>query len=126
LLFDELVPFTSFFGVISAEPISRIEFEAVDGLGELMGDLAFGTENVLSISENALDGFTYFPNPTNSVLSLKSVQTIDQVAIFNLLGQKVMAIEIGATLADIDVSGLTTGTYIMKVIVEGKTGTYKV
>ncbi|MCB0452862.1 MAG: T9SS type A sorting domain-containing protein [Aequorivita sp.] len=81
---------------------------------------------ILGVSENALEGFAYYPNPTNGALSLKSVNNIDSVAIFNLLGQSVLSSKIGATTTDLDISGLTTGTYIMKVTVEGQTGTYKV
>ena len=78
------------------------------------------------VSQNALEGFAYYPNPTSNVLSLKSVNSIDSVAIFNLLGQRVMDTKIGATTSDINLSGLTAGTYIMKVTVAGQTGTYKV
>ncbi len=78
------------------------------------------------VSENALEGFAYYPNPTSDVLSLKSVNSIDSVAIFNLLGQRVLDTKIGATTSDISLSGLTAGTYIMKVTVAGQTGTYKV
>ncbi len=82
-----------------------------------------GTQGV---SENALEGFAYYPNPTSEVLSLKSVNSIDSVAIYNLLGQRVIDTKIGATTSDINLSGLTAGTYIMKVVVEGQTGTFKV
>jgi len=81
---------------------------------------------ILGVSENALEGFAYYPNPTNGALSLKSVNNIDSVAIFNLLGQSVLSSKVGATTTDLDISGLTTGTYIMKVTVDGQTGTYKV
>lgn len=79
-----------------------------------------------SISENALEDFTYYPNPTNRILSLKSVNNIDTVAIFNLLGQQVISTNIGANTSDISLSGLKAGTYIMKVTVDGQIGTYKV
>ncbi|MDN3723880.1 T9SS type A sorting domain-containing protein [Aequorivita sp. SDUM287046] len=81
---------------------------------------------ILGVSENALQGFAYYPNPTNGALSLKSVNNIDSVAIYNLLGQSVLNTKVGATTSNLDISGLTTGTYIMKVTVEGQTGTYKV
>ena len=81
---------------------------------------------ILGVSENALEGFVYYPNPTNGALSLKSVNNIDTVAIYNLLGQSVLSSKIGATTSDLDISALTTGTYIMKVTVEGQTGPYKV
>src|SRR5690606_41724772 len=80
----------------------------------------------LGVSENALEGFAYYPNPTSGILSLKSVNNIDSVAIFNLLGQSVLSSKIRATTSNLDISGLTTGAYIMKVNVEGQTGTYKV
>lgn len=78
------------------------------------------------VSENSLDGFAYYPNPTSDILSLKSVNSIDSVAIYNLLGQRVIDTKIGATTSDINLSGLTAGTYIMKVVVDGQTGTFKV
>ncbi len=80
----------------------------------------------LSVADNTLGGFTFYPNPTNGALSLKAVKNIDSVAIYNLLGQSVLNSKIGATTSNLDISGLTTGTYIMKVTVEGQTGTYKV
>ena len=85
-----------------------------------------GTCASLGVSENALAGFSFYPNPSTEVLSLKSANSIESVAIFNLLGQQVISSKIGATTSDINVSGLAAGTYIMKVTVDGQTGTYKV
>ncbi|MCB0464688.1 MAG: T9SS type A sorting domain-containing protein, partial [Aequorivita sp.] len=81
---------------------------------------------LLSVGENSLAGFSYYPNPTNGKLSLNSVSDIESVSMYNLLGQQVLSSKIGATTSDLDISGLTTGTYIMKVTVDGQTGTYKV
>src|SRR5690606_4360192 len=80
----------------------------------------------IGIAENSLEGFVYYPNPTNGNLSLKSVNNIEAVSIYNLLGQNVLNSEIGATTADLDISNLNTGTYIMKVTVDGQTGSYKI
>jgi hypothetical protein len=82
--------------------------------------------DVQGVSDNALAGFVYYPNPTTDVLSLKSVNNIDSIAIFNLLGQRVLDATIGATTSEVNLSGLKTGAYVMKVTVEGQTGTYKV
>ena len=51
---------------------------------------------------------------------------IEQVAIFTMLGQKVVDQTIGATTSQLNISHLATGTYIMKVSVNGQTGTYKI
>ena len=92
-------------------------------------DLVYNFEgncNPLSVANNTLGGFTYYPNPTNGALSLKSVNNIEKVTIFNLLGQKVMDANIGATTSELNISNLKTGTYLMQVTVDGQTGTFKV
>lgn len=80
----------------------------------------------LSIADNTLEGFSYYPNPTSGGISLKSDNNIDAVVIYNLLGQKVIETRINATTSTISLADLTVGTYIMYVTVEGKIGTYKV
>ena len=81
---------------------------------------------VIGIAENALEGFAFSPNPTSDVLSLKSVNNIESVAMYNLLGQQVLSTTVDATSSELDLSSLVTGTYIMKVTVDGQSGTYKV
>ncbi len=85
-----------------------------------------GDCNPLSVSENALAGFSYFPNPTTDILSLKSASIIESVSLYNLLGQQVLSTAVAATTSEINLAGLTTGTYIMKVTVDGQEGTFKV
>lgn len=80
----------------------------------------------LSVADNEIAGFNYYPNPTNDVMHISATKNIESVAVYNLLGQKVITSTIGATSSDLNLSGLTAGAYIMKVTVEGKTGTYKI
>jgi hypothetical protein len=80
----------------------------------------------LGVSDNTIAGFSYYPNPTNGILNLKSVDNIEHVSLYNLLGQLVVDNRVDATASQIDISGFSTGTYLMKVTVNGQTGTYKV
>jgi hypothetical protein len=80
----------------------------------------------IGISENTIAGFSYYPNPTNGILNLNSVENIENVSMYNLLGQLVIESRVNATTSQVDISGLSTGTYLMKVTVNGETGTYKV
>lgn len=84
------------------------------------------TADPVSLAENALPGFSYYPNPTSGELSLKSANNIDAVTIYNMLGQIVLDTKVEGPSLEISLSGLTTGTYIMQVTVEGQIGTYKV
>ncbi len=80
----------------------------------------------LGVSDNTIAGFTYYPNPTNGILNLRSVDNIEQVSLYNVLGQVVLNSRINATASQVDISGLSVGTYLMKVTVNGQIGTYKV
>jgi hypothetical protein len=80
----------------------------------------------LGVANNTIEGFTYYPNPAISTLNLNSVETIEAVSIYNMLGQSVVDMAIDATSSQVDVSGLSTGTYVMKVIVNGQVGTYQI
>lgn len=85
----------------------------------------YGTP-ALSINDHVLDGFKFYPNPTNNIINLSANKNIESVALYNLLGQEVMTSTIGATSSEISLSGLSAGTYIMRVSVDGQTGTFKV
>jgi subtilisin-like proprotein convertase family protein len=88
-------------------------------------DIVIDGEN-LGADDNAIQGFTYYPNPTDGILNLNSIENIDDVAIYNLLGQQVLNQTIRATSVELNVSTLTVGAYIMKVSVNGQIGTYKI
>ena len=80
----------------------------------------------LGIADNTIEGFSYYPNPTTGILNLNSVENIEHVSIYNVLGQRVMDSRVDATTTHVDISALSAGTYLMKVIVNGQTGTYRV
>jgi len=44
------------------------------------------TGAVLGIAQNIVDGFTMYPNPVLDVLYLKADNTINAIAIYNMLG----------------------------------------
>ena len=77
------------------------------------------------ISGNSLEGFSFFPNPPADILNLKFDKTINTVCIYDLLGQQIIKSHINSSNSQLDVSELKAGTYIMKVEMNGKTGSYK-
>lgn len=81
---------------------------------------------LLSVNENVIEGFSFYPNPADETLNLSSIDTIERVAIYNLLGQEVIGQNINATSSKLDIASLSTGAYLMKVTVNGQTGVYKV
>ncbi len=80
----------------------------------------------LSVNKNDAAVVSVYPNPVKSVLNIENSETISSVKVFNLLGQQVIAKNIGANLGQLDMSALASGTYIVKVLSNDQTKTIKV
>ncbi|GAA3786903.1 hypothetical protein GCM10022271_19320 [Corallibacter vietnamensis] len=80
----------------------------------------------LSLEDFGLTGFTYFPNPVNNTLSLRGVKEIQNVAVYNMLGQEVLRTAPNAVDHDLDMSGLQTGAYFVKVSIGNSTKTVRI
>ena len=72
------------------------------------------------------ENFKAYPNPVKDFLNLSYTQDISDVAIFNLLGQQVLARKVNATESKIDMSNLSQGTYLVKLTFNGQVKTIKV
>lgn len=81
-----------------------------------------------ALSGNDFDNqnFKYYPNPVKDILNLSYAQNISNVTIFNLLGQKISDYKIDSNSTQVNMSALSQGTYIVKVIADNKTKTFKV
>ena len=89
-------------------------------------DYTINITEALGVSKmDTLSGFSFYPNPSTDIVNLNANNTIDDVQLFNLLGQQVFTAKVDATSSSMDVSHLISGTYLMKVTVQGKTANYK-
>jgi hypothetical protein len=76
-------------------------------------DVSF--EVVLSNTDFTKNSFTAYPNPVKGNLTIRNTETIQNVTVFNLLGQQMLVKKINATEGQIDMSYLAAGTYLVKV-----------
>ena len=81
-----------------------------------------------SLGNSSFDNanFTFYPNPVKDVLNLSYNQEISNVEVYNLLGQKVISNKMNATSAQIDMSNLSKGAYLVKVLSKDQVKTIKV
>jgi len=82
-------------------------------------------DNQLSVGDNTLSNFSFYPNPARNILNVKANDNIENITIYNLLGQKVISQNINAFTSNINITSLTTGLYILKANINGKSGSYK-
>lgn len=84
-------------------------------LGSAVVGLA--TASVADFSKNAV---VMYPNPATSVLNFASEDTIENIQVYNIMGQKVIDAKPSQNAASVDVSGLMNGVYIVNTTVNGK------
>jgi len=80
----------------------------------------------VSISENQIAGFKFYPNPVNHTLNLSAKDNIEEVSISNVMGQEVMHLTPNATETKVDMSQLQNGIYFVKAQVNGELTAFKV
>ena len=81
---------------------------------------------LLSNTDFDNNSFTAYPNPVKDVLKVSYAQNISDIAVYNLLGQQVLLMNVNATKGQVDMSNLATGTYLVKVNTENAVKTIKV
>lgn len=69
--------------------------------------------DVVSIGEDFVSAIVY-PNPASEVINISS-EGLTNVAVFNVMGQKMIDANLDADEYRLDVSSLTNGVYMMKV-----------
>lgn len=69
----------------------------------------------LAAGEFEGNGFKFFPNPVKDVLHLSYTEAITEASVYNMLGQQVLRQAVNANEANLDLSSLQAGTYIVKV-----------
>ncbi len=61
-----------------------------------------------------------YPNPANNVLNIDAKSNIENVSIYNLLGQEVIVETVNKQSASLDISNLQSGVYVVKTSIDGK------
>ncbi|WP_335975446.1 T9SS-dependent choice-of-anchor J family protein [Gaetbulibacter jejuensis] len=87
----------------------------------------WSTSEVLSVGDVEENSqFTYFPNPVNDKLTLNAQSNIQNVAVYNMLGQEVINASPNTLDAEVDMVNLNSGAYFVKVTIDNATKTIRV
>lgn len=93
---------------------------------EAEGPFTLSFTQPLSVPGFDASNFKAYPNPVKNVLNLDYIDDITSVTVFNLLGQQMLSREINASKGQLDMSGLTAGSYLVKVVAGSQMKTIKV
>ncbi|MFL9838059.1 GEVED domain-containing protein [Flavobacterium sp. ST-75] len=86
----------------------------------------FAVGVILGNESFAFGTFKYYPNPVSNVLNMSYTNTITGIEVYNLVGQRVIEKSYAQNEVQLDMSQLTAGTYMVKVITVDASSTIKV
>jgi len=72
-----------------------------------------------------LGNFSFYPNPASNMLNLETLNQVEEVRIFNILGQEVKVVSPNTVSPSVNVEGLQAGTYLMNVTINGASKSFK-
>ncbi len=110
--------------MLDANTNGNIYFPA-DTSDDIAGATLLGTYSVtfpaLSTSDIPDLKITYFPNPVKDVLNINSKKVLNQITIYNILGQSLITQDINTKNVLISTESLKNGAYIVQVIANDDT-----
>lgn len=89
-------------------------------------DFKLNVQPALSTDSFDPSNFKAYPNPVKDIFTISNNNTITEVTVFNLLGQQVLSAKPNSNVSHINMSGLTSGTYLIKVISDNQVKSIKV
>ena len=100
-------------------------FGPFGGYGQAL-DFTLEIEAPLSIDSFEVNDLTVYPIPTKDVLNVTYKSVINAVTVYNLLGQEVYFKSTTSANLQLDLSSLTIGIYIVKLISEEGQHSFKI
>ena len=71
----------------------------------------------VGINDNE-NNVSIYPNPANNVINVNAASNINNVEIFNMMGQRVAVIDANDTNVQINTTALSNGMYLMRITTE--------
>jgi len=93
----------------------------IEGTFDIVADATLSTQDF----DNGL-AFSYYPNPVNDNLALTAQKDIQNVSVYNMLGQEVVRTAPNAVNTEVNMSALQSGAYFVKVTIDNVTETVRV
>jgi hypothetical protein len=84
-------------------------------------DMKFGA--ALGVASFEASNIRMYPNPTSTVFTIEANNVIENVSLYNVLGQEVLARNSNSNSVTLDVANLQTGVYVVKTMIGGVNAT---
>lgn len=110
---------------LTSSQLGQITFDGYTGATILATGEVVPTSS-LGIQKQDRVAFKYYPNPVIDSITLSSNMPIVSVSVYSIVGQKVLSAQPNVISTKVDMSSLSSSTYLIEVTTEGNTETFKV
>ncbi len=98
----------------------------VAGFNQAEGVFCVQVNSTLGIENQEFTDFSYYPNPVESLLTLKAKSPIQSVKLYNMLGQLVIKTQPHTLETQINAENLQAGVYLLSVKINNSSKTFRV
>lgn len=93
-----------------------------DNVFQILGEC-----NSLGVDDESKSDFSYYPNPVKNTLTINAEKNVKSIDIYNMTGQTVFNQKLISNNSTFNISSLTAGIYMVKVVLEnGQVETFKI
>lgn len=106
--------------------LAGVDFYSASANNEMYIDDITMATGIIGIEDFTADKFSVYPNPVKDMLNIKSSASVDNVTVYDILGKVVLQENPGKISPAINMSGLASGSYLVKVTIGNSSKTVKV
>lgn len=113
----------SYFTGLGLNPLTWFQYKfdrVVSGNPNIVYiDNVYFTRINLGVKDFTSSNIRMYPNPTSTVFTIEANDVIENISLFNVLGQEVLTKTSNSNSVDLDVANLQTGVYVVKSTIGG-------
>lgn len=104
-----------------------VTYYAIQSISTCESDyFAVTVSEVTGRDDFKFSNLSVYPNPAKDYITVSNTSSISKIMVINLLGQTVIEKSVNSNTAQIDLSNIASGTYILQVSAEGAKANVKV
>jgi len=119
------IPLTDFTNLITRANMSQFIFSSNGTSTVFIDNVYFSKMATSGVTDVTASKVLVYPNPVNTILTINAEQDIQQLAVYNMLGQQVLLSAPNIATANLNVSQLQNGVYMLHITANGSTTTQK-
>ncbi len=115
------VPISAMTGLTTKSNIAQLIFASSPAGASIayIDNVMFSKASAVGVESTKSENVNIYPNPSNEILNISADKNIENVVIYNSIGQVVLSTQLSANVAKINIAELANGLYTVKTVING-------